>query len=101
MQGCILVPVQDFILPFVEHYEVPVSPLLQPIEVSLNGSTPLVCHLLTQLVAGLQMDFMPLIIALSAWQLIQRSVHLTVYLSSLHFVSLSMMMLWKAAVETL
>lgn len=47
------------------------------------------------MVAGLQLDFVPLTKALSAPKLSQHSVHLTGHFSSLYFVSLSMRMSWE------
>ena len=35
--------VQDFALPLTELHEIPVSPFLQPIKVSLDGSVTLCC----------------------------------------------------------
>lgn len=53
------------------------------------------------LVAGLQLDFVPLIKALAAPKLSQHSVHFTGHFSSLYFMSLSMKELWEAMLEVL
>lgn len=53
------------------------------------------------LVAGLQLDFVPLTKALPAPKLSQYSVHLTGHFCSLYFLSLSIRRLWKAVLEVL
>ena len=54
-----------------------------------------------QLVTGLQLDFVPLITTIWAWQFIQFSSHLVLYLSSLYFISFSVRTLWDTVLNVL